>query len=179
MNKDEIIQHLQDNHKAFNNCIASLSEEQFNFAAEGKWNAGQTLDHLHRAVEALNTALILPKFSLALLFGKANRSSKTYEDLVKKYQGKLADGGKAHGRYLPKKIAHSKQQKTEAALQKSVSSICNHISSFSEEQLDQYILPHPLLGKITMREMMYFTMYHAEHHRAIVLRDTMEESFRN
>jgi hypothetical protein len=26
-------------------------------------------------------------------------------------------------------------------------------------------LPHPLLGKLTLREMLYFTAYHADHHR--------------
>jgi hypothetical protein len=27
------------------------------------------------------------------------------------------------------------------------------------------VLPHPLLGKLTIREMLYFTVYHGEHHR--------------
>jgi hypothetical protein len=27
-------------------------------------------------------------------------------------------------------------------------------------------MPHPLLGKITAREMIYFTVYHSEHHVA-------------
>jgi hypothetical protein len=33
------------------------------------------------------------------------------------------------------------------------------------------ILPHPLLGKITIREMLYFTAYHVQHHENIIKRD--------
>ena len=37
-------------------------------------------------------------------------------------------------------------------------------SQISEHKLDRCILPHPLLGKLTLREMIYFTIYHMEHH---------------
>jgi hypothetical protein len=33
-----------------------------------------------------------------------------------------------------------------------------------EERLDQYLAPHPLLGKITLRELTFFTIYHSHHH---------------
>jgi hypothetical protein len=39
---------------------------------------------------------------------------------------------------------------------------------WADSQLDQYIVPHPLLGKITLRELCYFTIYHTYHHLAIV-----------
>jgi hypothetical protein len=29
-------------------------------------------------------------------------------------------------------------------------------------------LPHPLLGKLTLREMIYFTIYHVQHHHKLV-----------
>jgi len=45
------------------------------------------------------------------------------------------------------------------------------LSGFSEEDLDKLILPHPLLGKLTLREMMYFTIYHVQHHQRIVERN--------
>jgi len=174
MTKTEIIQQLKANHEAFIRSIESLSETEFNFAKEGKWNAGQTLDHLTRAVSTLSQGMRLPKFSFAMLFGRSNRPSKSYDELVKKYQQKLAEGGKAHGRYLPTKVSFADQQKTQGALRKSVNSICKSVDGYSEVQLDHYILPHPLLGKITIREMMYFTIYHAEHHRKIILRDLVK-----
>jgi hypothetical protein len=62
------------------------------------------------------------------------------------------------------KVSFANQQRTHDALRKSVNSICKYTDEYSEVQLDHYILPHPLLGKVTIQEMMYFTIYHAEHH---------------
>ena len=171
MNKEAIQQQLISSHRAFIDQVMSLEEAAFNFSKEGKWNAGQTLDHLQRAVSTLSLAMLLPKEAFILLFGKANRPSKDYEGLVMKYRQKLSEGGKAHGRYLPKTIQFSKRNKAAEALLQSVQRIGRRLKGYSETQLDTIILPHPLLGKITMREMMYFTMYHAEHHLQIVKRD--------
>src|SRR5437868_3072327 len=104
MNKDEIIKKLDENYKSFAYFIDSLDENDFMHSAHGKWNAGQQLDHLIKAVSPLSTGLQLPKFMIKALFGKANRPSKTFVDLVTKYQLKLQDGGKAKGRFVPKKI---------------------------------------------------------------------------
>ena len=43
-----------------------------------------------------------------------------------------------------------------------------------EEDLDRYLAPHPLLGKITLRELAYFTIYHTHHHLQII-KDRMAE----
>ena len=34
-----------------------------------------------------------------------------------------------------------------------------------EEQPDQYLAPHPLMGRITLRELCYFTIYHVSPQR--------------
>ncbi len=39
---------------------------------------------------------------------------------------------------------------------------------WSDRQLDQYLAPHPLLGKLTLRELCYFTIYHTGHHLDII-----------
>jgi hypothetical protein len=92
----------------------------------------------------------------------ANRPSRSYEELVIKYKAKLAAGGKATSRFIPKKeisISASTQKLTRL-----INSLCANLNSYSETQLDQFILPHPLLGKLTLREMLYFTIYHVQHH---------------
>jgi hypothetical protein len=38
------------------------------------------------------------------------------------------------------------------------------IEKTKEEDLDIYLIPHPIIGKITLREFLYFTIYHIEHH---------------
>ena len=106
--------------------------------------------------------------SVGIIFGKANRSSKSYDELVEKYQQKLSEGYKATGNYIPPKIYASQKIFLENKLAHIINAIEDNLDNFSEEELDKYILPHPLLGKLTYREMMYFTIYHAQHHEKIV-----------
>ena len=56
-------------------------------------------------------------------------------------------------------------------LKKKVGQLTAQVARFSEEELDQLILPHPLLGKLTLREMLYFTIYHVKHHEKTIQRN--------
>lgn len=38
------------------------------------------------------------------------------------------------------------------------------LGKWSDKALDSYLLPHPLLGKMTVREILFFTLYHNLHH---------------
>ncbi|MGH7601660.1 MAG: DinB family protein, partial [bacterium] len=38
------------------------------------------------------------------------------------------------------------------------------LQRWDENSLDKYLLPHPLMGKLTIREMLFFTLYHDVHH---------------
>ncbi len=44
------------------------------------------------------------------------------------------------------------------------------VPSWSETSLDRYRLPHPLLGRLTVREMLFFTLGHGLHHARNVAR---------
>ncbi len=106
----------------------------------------------------------MPPFLLKLIFGKANRPSRTYDELVEKYQSKLAAGGKSTARFLPADVKFEKREKLINKLHDVLDSLIRQVDTFSEEELDKLILPHPLLGKLTFREMLYFTIYHVGHH---------------
>ena len=164
MNKKQIAERLIENHQKFTDYILSLSEQEFMFSHENKWTAGQQFDHILRGVSPVKMALSLPKFVPNLLFGKANRDSRDYDNLVAKYQGKLVAGGKASGRFIPPEISFDKRESLKNKLLKTVGELTKKIERFSEDELDEYLLPHPILGKLTLREMLYFTIYHVEHH---------------
>ena len=149
--------------------IASLDEKDFSYAPANKWTAGQQLDHILRSVAPLKMVFGFPKLLIGLLFGKANRPSKTYAELIGKYHLKLARGGRASGRFIPQAITFSRKEQLSKALLITVKKLTTRLDGFSEQQLDRYILPHPLLGKLTLREMMYFTIYHVEHHQRLVI----------
>jgi hypothetical protein len=38
------------------------------------------------------------------------------------------------------------------------------------------MVPHPSLGKITMRELLLFTIYHTEHHLKVIEKRVLEAS---
>src|SRR5437867_1885139 len=68
-NKEEIIYSLNEKVDAFNHFIFSLNKEEFEAAPQGKWTAGQNLDHLIRAINPLQLAFVLPKiFLIEILF---------------------------------------------------------------------------------------------------------------
>ncbi|MFY9310399.1 MAG: DinB family protein [Bacteroidia bacterium] len=171
MNKQEIIQSLTKKHNDFISLIEKLDDKQFMFAPTSKWTAGQQLDHIYRSVSPVLIAFRLPAFVPSLLFGKANRPSRGYDELIQKYHSKLAGGGAASGRFVPKAVQLHQKKRLNSDLLKTIHALGKQVERCSEEKLDKYILPHPLLGKLTFREMLYFTLYHVEHHHKLVIKN--------
>ena len=168
MHKEEIIKASKKIFNEFSDTCLQIPDHMFFSQPSEKWSIAQNVDHLTKAVKTTRLAYALPKILIRTLFGKANRPSKTYEELVAKYKQKLAQGGKASGRYLPK--THFTKKLT--LIQKWQKENENYLEAvelkWSDDQLDHYIAPHPLLGKLTLRELCYFTIYHTEHHLNII-----------
>jgi hypothetical protein len=164
MTKSEIISLLSEKHTQFLATFPLLSEREFSTPARNKWSPAQQLDHIIRSVSPVVMAFGLPGFVLQWKFGKANWPSKTYEALVEKYHAKLAAGGKASAQFLPTAVSFQDREVAIAKVNALVQKLNKRVADKSEETLDKLILPHPLLGKLTFREMLYFTAYHAEHH---------------
>jgi DinB superfamily len=165
----ELQQKIKESHATFIKCIIDLSDADFLKPTNDKWTAGQQLEHIVMAVAPVNQAFGLPGFMLKMLFGKANRPSRSYDQLVEKYHDKLVAGGRASRRFVPASVILDQRNASRMKLEKLVRTLTRRIGGFSEEQLDQLILPHPLLGKLTLREMIYFTIYHAGHHEKQVI----------
>jgi hypothetical protein len=168
MNKETIKKELTEKHKEFVDYIDSLSDNDFlNTKNNQKWSAGQHLEHIYLSVRPVNLALLLPKIFMRLFFGKPS-NIRTYEQLVNDYQNVLKNGGKAGTLYIPKSVSISKKQNLINNLTKLVVALNRKIDKISEEDLDKHILPHPLIGKTTIREMLYFTIYHVQHHQKAI-----------
>jgi DinB superfamily len=168
MTKSEILEKLEINHNQFISYLDSLNEEGFEFALPEKWSAGQQLKHIVLSVKPLAQGFVLPRFLLKTIFGKANRPSKTFEGLVLRYDEKIKLGGRASAAFLPKAVIFSEKDKLYRTLIGYLNSIKNSLENYTEEDFDLMILPHPLLGKITVREMLYFTAHHVVHHEQLI-----------
>ena len=171
MNKSEILRELYFSHARFISQITVLADSDYLRSNNSKWTPGQQLDHIIKSVSPVNLAFGLPGFLLKVFFGKANRPSRTYEEIVEKYHAKLATGYKASAPFIPKPIGIQYRERLPKKLRTLIYSLMSRTDSFSESQFDKYLLPHPLLGKLTLREMLYFTMYHAEHHQKQVVQN--------
>ncbi|WP_350293506.1 DinB family protein [uncultured Croceitalea sp.] len=171
MDKQAVISLLEENHQIFISKISSLSDTDFNRKIASKWTSSQQLEHIIKSVKPVDMAFSLPMFVLKMKFGLANRPSKTYPDLVKKYLKTLEKnkGYEVPPEFTPEEIPLARKEKSLKKLKKLASKLASRIPRFSEEELDTYILPHPLMGKLTLREMLYFTAYHVEHHDRQIL----------
>lgn len=171
MIKQEIFRLLEKSYASFSDEIEVMNEIEFRQVAHGKWNASQHADHLNRSLLPLIIALKLPMLLTRMIFGKANRISLSYGELVARYQAKIASGSKAVHPFIPSKFAFKSKESLLKKLDSNLKSLLQQLQKFQEEQFDEIMLPHPILEKITLREMLYFTIYHAEHHRNLLLKN--------
>jgi DinB superfamily len=166
----EIKQGLQTAAAALQNYCVSLGEEDFFHQPSGKWSPAQQVKHLIVSANMSRLAFSLPKFIVRMIAGKPNRPSRTYDELVAKYTWRLSQGGRASGRFVPKPIpATVGKEKLLKQLTKAMDRFTTAVSKHDKEPvLDQYLVPHPLLGKITLRELGFFTIHHTYHHLASI-----------
>lgn len=171
MNKAQILSKLNENHNVFIKYMQSLNEDDFMYSLNNeKWTAGQEMQHIISSVNKLSNALLIHKFILKMKFGVANRPSRTYDAQIDKYTKGLE---KLAGKYRVEldAVPYAKRGSLIEKLEKSVALLCHRVKKYSEENLDYYILPHPLMGKMTIRELLYFTTHHVLHHKANSVRN--------
>lgn len=149
----------------FSNYIDSLDEKEFSFTNSSTWTAGQQLDHIVKSVAPINTFMKLPDFSKKLMFGKNKGNSRTSDEVINDYLDKLEKGGKAPSAYVPKSIPFSQKADLISKLNYIIKKIVSSIEKLNEKDIDTFRAPHPLIGKLTVRELVYFSIYHVGHHQ--------------
>ena len=138
--------------------------------AVGRWSPCENLDHLRLAVRPVSLALALPSFALRI-FGKP-RVHRSYEQVVETYQQRLAEGAKAMAPFVPPRLApDTDADRLKAGLRAAYATYAARLLATRPEALDSILLPHPILGRLTLREMAFFTLYHVRHHHAAIRRD--------
>lgn len=170
LSKIQIVEMAESIFSLFSNTCSAFDEADFFVQPNGKWSVAENVQHLVTSANTTTLAFTLPAFIIRLMAGKPNRASRSYEDLVNKYKAKLANGGRASGRFIPTKVQLKKGKDGlilawKEAAEKFIYAVKNKTS---ETKLDDYLVRHPLLGRITLRELCYFTIYHTEHHLNII-----------
>jgi DinB superfamily len=151
-----------------------IAPEQFASAIGSAWSPADNVRHLAKATAPVALALRLPRIALRAMFGVATVASRTFDELRQTYLGVLSKGATA-GRFAPSPTRPPAdlgawQQHLVGRCAASIDRVERGLGPWSEADLDRYRLPHPLLGRLTVREMALFTLYHYEHHKANVVR---------
>ena len=163
MTKKELIDELKKNHQKFLDYIDALSKEEFESSKHQKWTAGQELDHIVKSTFPIANVLNNKTF-IKSKFGTIDRDNLNYQALIAKYHYELKNGGKAIGKFIPDKVSWVQRTELKNQLISIVEQISVRLDLYTEEELKELIIPHPLLGALTIQEMLYFTMYHVLHH---------------
>ena len=162
--KADILRVLAIQKKDITHLLEQMSDSDYQQDREGKWSVLENVEHLIRSTNPVIIALKLPKTLPQVLFGKKNRTSKTYEEIVNAYKSKLSVGAKASFPYTPKPFFSKEKKIGIQKISKCIGSLEKAIRNWSEDDLEKYQIPHPIIGKITFKEMLYFVIYHFGHH---------------
>ena len=169
MKKQEIINEIQNITDELITYVESLSEEQVSKSVDNKWSTNGNIEHLVLSIKPLTRAHKIPKFILGYKFGKMNRDTRSYNQISNKYENAMSKGlAPSPNPFAPKEKKVITKNELLKNYKKETLRLIKSLNSWSEKQMDIYILPHPAIGKLSIREMLYFTHFHTIHHFKII-----------
>lgn len=156
--------------------------ERFLAPIGAAWSPADNVRHLTKSMRAVTIGLGMPRWMLWVLFRKPARPSRTYAEMRETYLARLSKGADA-GRFAPEPRAAAPDPERERRRimeyhRVAVEEMVTRIEQWPEGALDRRQLPHPLLGPLTVREMLFFTLYHNRHHVDVVKRRLATEGSR-
>ena len=168
LGKKDIIDALKQHHQNFNAMIEGLPDKAFTYSWKEKWTPGQQYAHIRKSIVPVALALWIPRFVLRLQFGVTNRPSRSYDGLVARYLNALQNNkAVAPKAFRPPEIPFKKRNREIKRYQSAVNRLVRLAQKCSDKDLDYYVVPHPLIGKLTLREILFFCVYHVQHHQNI------------
>lgn len=142
--------------------------EFFKRPESGKWSAAEHVQHLF--VSAKPLVGLFGKPELMLQFGKCTRPAMNYDQVVDLYHEKLSS---------PAAIPVVSRNNVEGLSPTQLEQMDNlhaihakfldRAATLPNAILDEYQIPHPLMGLLTVREFIFFTHYHTLHHKKTMI----------
>ncbi|GAB3560561.1 DinB family protein [Spirosoma fluminis] len=162
--QDQLITDCQ----AFLTVANQFADEQFKARPDGKWSVADTMQHLYLSARPVARLMAGPR-EILLQWGEARQASRPYDVIAETYRQVLATGVKAPESMSPRPedMADSRTVITER-FQQIYEALVEAAHTWTDEELDRYVMPHPALGKLTVREMLDFTSIHTQHHLALL-----------
>lgn len=130
----------------------------------GKWSVAETLQHLYLVIRGLNRILPGPR-EVFEQWGKAERPSRSFEDLKQAYRAVSGTPRKAPDQVAPRAAdLDTDRQTITNRFVSAHQAVADSLDGWSEDELDTYQIPHLVLGLMTVRELLYFMILHLYHH---------------
>ena len=166
MDKHAIADLLERSYAQYISFIEETDDNFWNYAPTGKWTTGQHTHHLLQSTKPLNFALSLPKVVLSWKYGTSNREPRPYEQIKQRYKERLADSqGKVYkGSQNMEVPAISEKEYLLSRLQVQSKKLEYKTVNLSDKVLNTFILPHPLMGKMPIKEIIMWSAHHVDHH---------------
>ena len=139
------------------------AEQFFKRPDTGEWSAAEHLQHLFVSIKPL--VGLFGKPDLMLQFGKRSRPPMDYNQVVALYHQLLSSPAAIPivSRNNVDGLSPTKAEQI-ANLHSLHNKFIERATTLPDEILNNYQIPHPLIGLLTVREWLFFTHYHEGHH---------------
>lgn len=154
--------------------VATLTsvKDPFERRAPDRWSPAEQVEHLRLSVRPLSLSFLFPNLVFRI-FGAARGPGRTYDEVVADYRERLALGAKASGPFIPSRLTEGADlDRLVTGFREAQAGYARKLAAAEGPSLDSTLLPHPILGRLSKREMAFFTLYHLGHHHALIQRET-------
>lgn len=158
--REELLQALAQMQGEVVTAFRKLPPELFTRGSGEEWSPAHHLHHLTLSNAPVAQALQIPRDRLGRR--GVGRASRSYLDIRDQYREALAGGAKASGRYVPDPQADQAALIEEYA--GATAAVRAALTGWTDADLDRFSLTHPVLGELSVRETLLFTLYHNRHH---------------
>jgi len=145
--------------------------EKWEYAPPGKWTAGQHVMHLIQSTKPLINGLNMPALFLTYKFGKRNRPLRTYDQIINRYNERLSEvAGKVQSPFsanMPN-IGVEAMDATLLRFKNLNDKLKTKTEKLRNSKMDNCLLPHPLMGRMPIREILMWNAHHCKHHLNIL-----------
>jgi nitrate/nitrite-specific signal transduction histidine kinase len=167
--KSEIISALQTQKLEIPAFLASIPTAQFFTGSSERWSVAHHVQHITSAVNrvagGLQNAGALPKHEPAT-------ASRDFATMHQTYLETLQNTPSETFRQLGSRVKLEEREDLDAYKTQLISSFVNAIENFNtalehfdEANLESLGMPHPIMGLLSSREMVFFTVFHNTHHQ--------------
>ena len=158
----EIIAALESNAAAIRDFFTSVPDAAFFDGDSDRWAPAHHLAHLTQSSHSLQRAL-----NFGTLPAHPSGRSRSYGEMIAATAASLGSTPKDRLLELGRTVVISSgvgRADIVVAFESTSAGLRAAARSWDENALDRYTLEHPLIGALTVREMLFFTVFHERHH---------------